>query len=134
MSKTGEVSKKEIQDAYTTVERSIKRTTLWLPIVVSLAWGISGVLGVHQLIAHGSRDMVVSYVLMAVFAVFQTWVFWDLDARRRTLAMKYDVATGFLDHLAEHGGWEWGESTEPGSVALRLKSSEEDEESETEEK
>jgi hypothetical protein len=135
VSETGAVTKAEIGAAFEGMERTIKRETVWMPIVVSVAFGTSLGLVLWNTFTGGDESgWGISHAIILVFAILQVWTFWDLDARRRTLALKYDTAAGLLDHTVEHGGWTWGESKEVGSVELNREPEDTDEEDETTEK
>ncbi len=109
----------KINAAFQDMARTIRRETIWLPVIVSVAWGGSlGLVLWDSFTGDDGVGMGVSHAIILVFAIFQTWTFWDLDARRRVENLKYQTAAGLLDRLADEHGWTWGETDEPGSVCL----------------
>lgn len=109
----------EINAAFEDMASTIRRETIWLPVIVSAAWGGSlGLVLWNAFTGDDASGWGISHAIILVFAIFQTWTFWDLDARRRVENLKYQTAAGLLDRLADEHGWTWGESDEPGSVSL----------------
>lgn len=119
-----------IDDAFSTLERTIKRETLWLPVVVSIAWGGSLGLLLWDLFTGDEIGMGISHAIVLTFAILQVWIFWDVDARRRVALLKYETAARILDPLVTEYGWTWEETEEPNSVALESPRREEMEDAE----
>jgi hypothetical protein len=123
----------EIDKAFDATERAIKRETRWLPIIVSAAWG--GSLGLVLWDVFTGDDgvgMGISHAIILAFAIFQTWVFWDADARRRTENLKYQTAAGILDEMVAEHRWVWEHTGSAGSVSLRAPYTDDDEDDGTE--
>jgi len=119
-------SMEEINANFTAVERTIRRESLVVPIIVSVGYGAALVMVAWQAAFEDGGWGSLSHLITLAFVIMLAWFYWDTDARRRVMALKYETAAGLLDHLVKEYDWKWEECDEAGSVSLHAPGSHED--------
>jgi hypothetical protein len=120
-------SETEINAGFDSMERTIKRESLFVPVVVTVGYGASMALVAWDGITNSGWG-VISHLITLAFVIAMAWFYWDVDAKRRTNALKFQTAAGLLDHLVKEYDWKWEECEEAGSVSLHAPDAHEDDE------
>lgn len=124
-------SEQEINAGFDSMERTIKRQSLFVPVVVSVGYGASLVLVAWDGVSNSGWG-VLSHMITLAFVIALAWFYWDVDAKRRVNDLKFQTAAGLLDHLVEEYDWKWEECDEAGSVSLHAPEAHEDDDEDAE--